>query len=175
MDAAHLAARRERLGGAGAEAFRNALARHASGVVAVTAAVDGTPVGLTATSFTSVSLTPPLISFYIADSSTTWPRLSRAGVFGVHLLAENQSGLAARFADPGADRFAPPTAWRPSDEDVPLIDGATAHLVCGRHETRVIGDHWLVVGHVRRVLLNRRRSPLLYHEGAFGGFLGHHP
>ena len=175
MTAAHATVRRECPGGAGAEPFRNALARHASGVVAVTAAVDGSPVGLTATSFTSVSLTPPLVSFYIADTSTTWPRLSRARVFGVHLLAENQSGLAARFADRRADRFGPPTAWHPSEEDVPLIDGATAHLICERHETHAIGDHWLVVGHVRRVLLNRRQSPLLYHEGAFGGFLGHHP
>lgn len=153
--------------------FREALGRHASGVVAVTAAVDGSPVGFTATSFTSVSLAPPLVSFYIADTSTTWPALSRARLFGVHLLAEGQAGLAARFAARGADRFAPPTAWRPSEEGVPLIDDATAHLICGRHETRPIGDHWLVVGRVRRALLNRGESPLLYHGAAFGGFVRH--
>ncbi|OLT34670.1 flavin reductase [Actinomadura sp. CNU-125] len=156
-----------------AGSFREALGRHASGVVAVTATVDGEPVGFTATSFTSVSLAPPLVSFYIADTSATWPKLDRARVFGVHLLAEGQAGLAARFAARGADRFAPPTAWRPGPRDVPLIDDATAHLICDRHETHAIGDHWLVVGRVRRALLNRRESPLLYHGAAFGGFVRH--
>ncbi|MFI0486230.1 flavin reductase family protein [Actinomadura sp. 9N215] len=165
-----LAAGRDRSDGVGADLFREALGRHASGVVAITAEVGGAPVGLTATSFTSVSLAPPLVSFYIADSSTTWPRLRLARIFGVHLLATDQADLAARFADRGADRFGPPTAWRPSEEGVPLIDDAIAHLICDRHETHAIGDHWLVVGHVRRALLNRRREPLLYHQGAFGGF-----
>ncbi|TMR07348.1 flavin reductase family protein [Actinomadura soli] len=170
MTAPHPAAPRHPLDGVGPDLFREALGRHASGVVAITAIVGGTPVGLTATSFTSVSLAPPLISFYIADSSTTWPELRRARLFGVHLLAAEQADLAARFAARGADRFAPPTAWRPSEENVPLIDGAVAHVICDRHETHAIGDHWLVVGHVRRALLNRQRSPLLYHKGAFGGF-----
>ncbi|GAA4228262.1 flavin reductase family protein [Actinomadura meridiana] len=162
----------DRVNDLGTDQFRAALGRHASGVVAITATVGG-PVGLTATSFTSVSLTPPLVSFYIADSSTTWPKLRQAAVFGVHLLAEEQAGLAARFAARGADRFAPPTVWRSSEEDVPLIDDAVAHLICDRHETRPIGDHWLVVGQVRRALLNNQKSPLLYHEGAFGGFARH--
>jgi flavin reductase (DIM6/NTAB) family NADH-FMN oxidoreductase RutF len=152
-----------------ADEFKAALGRHASGVVAITAKV-GAPIGLTATSFTSVSLAPPLVSFYIADSSTTWPKLRQATTFGVHLLAQEQADLAARFAARGADRFAPPTAWRSSEEDVPLIDDAIAHLICDRHETRPIGDHWLVVGHVRRTLLNPPKSPLLYHEGTFGSF-----
>ncbi|ASU85387.1 flavin reductase [Nocardiopsis gilva YIM 90087] len=154
-----------------ADHVRATLRHHPAGVVIVTASVDGQPVGLTATSFTSVSLNPPLVAFYIAESSSTWSRLRLAGEFGVHLLAEEQSDLAARFARKDVDRFAEPTSWRPGPEAVPLLDGASAHLVCRRFDTRLIGDHWLVVGEVTHTLvLEDLRPPLLYHGGAFGGF-----
>ncbi|ASU82818.1 flavin reductase [Nocardiopsis gilva YIM 90087] len=154
-----------------ADAFRRLLAHHAAGVVIVTADVSGEPVGLTATSFTSVSQSPPLVAFYIADSSTTWPDLRKARLFAVHLLAEDQRHLAARFAARDVDRFAPPTAWCRGAEDVPLLDGTAVHMVCRRYDSRLIGDHWLVVGEVERgYVLSDPRPPLLYHRGAFGGF-----
>jgi flavin reductase (DIM6/NTAB) family NADH-FMN oxidoreductase RutF len=154
-----------------ADRFRATLRHHPAGVVIVTAVVDGRPVGLTATSFTSVSLEPPLVAFYIAETSSTWPVLRRAGGFAVHLLAEEQADLAARFARKGVDRFAAPTSWRPGPEEVPLLDGVAASLVCRRFDTRLIGDHWLVVGEVTHTLvLEDPRPPLLYHRGAFGGF-----
>ncbi|MFJ9554604.1 flavin reductase family protein [Nocardiopsis sp. NPDC101807] len=150
--------------------FRATLRNHPAGVVIVTASVEGRPVGLTATSFTSVSLAPPLVSFYIAESSTTWPALRRAGEFGVQLLTEEQSDLAERFSRRGEDRFAPPTVWSRGPSQVPLLDGAAAHLVCSRFDTRLIGDHWLVVGEVTHTLvLDDPRPPLVYHRGAFGG------
>ncbi|MBR8740193.1 flavin reductase [Nocardiopsis sp. MG754419] len=141
---------------------------HPAGVVVITAHVEGRPVGLTATSFTSVSLNPPLVSFYVADSSSTWPTLRRAGEFGVQLLSEGQAELASRFARTGVDRFAPPTSWRFGPAEVPLLDGASAHLVCERFDTRLIGDHWLVVGQVTHtVVLEDPRPPLVYHRGTF--------
>lgn len=151
--------------------FRETLRHHPAGVV-VTAGVDGRPVGLTATSFTSVSLDPPLVAFYVAEASTTWTALHLAGAFAVHLLAQDQTDLAARFDRRGTDRFAPPTSWRPGPEEVPLLDGVAASLVCRRFDTRLIGDHWLVVGEVTHTLvLDDLRPPLLYHRGAFGGFV----
>ncbi|CAM3874805.1 hypothetical protein GCM10009799_29320 [Nocardiopsis rhodophaea] len=154
-----------------ADAFRRLMAHHAAGVVIVTADVSGRPVGLTATSFTSVSMSPPLVAFYIADSSTTWPELRKARFFAVHLLAEDQWDLAARFSTRGIDRFAPPTAWSRGAENVPLLDGTAVHLVCRRYDTRLIGDHWLMVGEVAHgYVLSDPRPPLLYHRGAFGGF-----
>lgn len=151
-----------------ADRFRATMRNHPAGVVVITAAVEGHPVGLTATSFTSVSLDPPLVSFYVADSSSTWPTLRLAGEFGVQLLGERQADLAARFASKGVDRFAPPTSWRPGPADVPLLDGAAAHLVCERFDTRLIGDHWLVVGRVTHtVVLRDPGAPLVYHQGAF--------
>ncbi|MFC7329890.1 flavin reductase family protein [Marinactinospora rubrisoli] len=155
------------------DGFRHALAGHPAGVVVVTARVGGEPVGLTASSFTSVSLRPPLVSFYVADGSSTWPRLRRAGRFAVTLLAEDQSTLAARFASREADRFGAPTAWRTGPHGTPLLDGATAHLVCRTHEIRALGDHWLVVGRVAGAEVHRTDAPLLYHRGTFGAFRRH--
>lgn len=152
-----------------ADRFRATMRNHPAGAVVITASVEGRPVGLTATSFTSVSLSPPLVSFYAADSSSTWPALRRADEFGVHLLSEGQADVAARFASKGVDRFAAPTAWQPGPSAVPLLDGAAAHLVRSRFDTRLIGDHWLVVGQVTHTLvLEDPRAPLLYHQGAFG-------
>lgn len=155
-----------------ADRFRATLRHHPAGVVIVTATAGARPVGLTATSFTSVSLDPPLVSFYVAESSSTWSSLRVAGTFAVHLLSQEQSDLAARFARRGVDRFAAPTSWRPGPEEVPLLDGVASHLVCRRFDTRLIGDHWLVVGEVTHTLvLDDPRPPLLYHRGAFGGFV----
>lgn len=152
-----------------ADRLRAAMRNHPAGVVVITADVEGRPVGLTATSFTSVSLDPPLVSFYIAESSTTWPDLRRAPVFGVHLLAADQAGTAARFAAKGVDRFTAPTSWRPGPAGVPLLEGATTHLVCEWYETRAIGDHVLVVGRVTHAgVVSETAPPLVHHRGTFG-------
>ncbi|MEV7009804.1 flavin reductase family protein [Streptosporangium sp. NPDC051022] len=156
-----------------AERFRQALAVHAAGVVVITAQVRGVPVGLTATSFSSVSLVPPLVSFYVDQSSTTWPSLRQADHFAVNVLASDQAELAARFARKGVDRFAAPTEWRPGPLGVPLLDGVSAQLVCAPHSTVDIGDHVLVVGLVTDTNLLPGGRPLLYHQGRFGRFIPH--
>lgn len=157
----------------GAEPFRRALAVHASGVVVITAQNDGVPVGLTATSFSSVSLEPPLVSFYVDQSSTTWPWLRGADHFCVNILASDQADLAARFATKGVDRFAPPTDWRPGPLGAPLLLDVSAHLICLPYETAEVGDHVLVVGLVAEANTHRHGRPLLYHQGRFGRFLAH--
>ncbi|MEW9532063.1 flavin reductase family protein [Microbispora sp. NPDC049125] len=155
------------------EEFRRALAVHAAGVVVITASPEGVPVGLTATSFSSVSLTPPLVSFYVAQSSATWPLLREADLFAVNVLASHQADLAARFARKGIDRFAHPTSWSQGHEGVPLLDGASAHLVCRPHHIVEVGDHVLVVGLVTGTDVRAGGRPLLYHQGRFGRFLAH--
>ncbi|MGI5270304.1 flavin reductase family protein [Nonomuraea sp. CA-218870] len=153
--------------------FRRALAVHASGVVVITAQNDGVPVGLTATSFSSVSLEPPLVSFYVDRSSTTWPRLGAADHFAVNILASDQADLAARFARKSADRFAEPTRWRPGPLGAPLLQDVSAHLICLPYERAEVGDHVLVVGLVAEADVHRSGRPLLYHQGRFGRFLAH--
>jgi flavin reductase (DIM6/NTAB) family NADH-FMN oxidoreductase RutF len=152
------------------ERFRRALALHAAGVVVVTAASGGVPAGLTATSFSSVSLSPPLVSFYVAQTSTTWPSLRAAERFAVNILSSGQADLAARFARKGVDRFAAPTGWRPDTDGTPLLDGVCAHLLCTPHATIDIGDHVLVVGLVTGIGVREPGDPLLYHRGRFGDF-----
>lgn len=155
-----------------ARRFRRTLALHASGVVVVTArGAAGSPVGLTATSFSSVSLDPPLVSFYIAASSTTWPDLSQAEVFAINLLAAHQADVAARFAQKGIDRFAAPTAWHPGPLGVPLLEEVVAHLLATPYATTTIGDHHLVVGLVVGTRTGHGGTPLLYHHGRFGRFI----
>ncbi|GES04357.1 flavin-dependent reductase [Acrocarpospora corrugata] len=153
-----------------ADEFRQALGAHAAGVVVVTAFPDGQPVGLTATSFTSVSLTPPLVSFYVDRASTTWPDLSRADYFAVNVLSGDQADLATRFARKGIDRFAAPTRWTPGPADVPLLADVSGHLVCQAHTTADVGDHILVVGLVITPSARPDADPLLYHQGRFGNF-----
>ncbi|NUR89184.1 MAG: flavin reductase family protein [Nonomuraea sp.] len=155
-----------------ADQFRAALAQHAAGVVVVTAHSEGIPVGLTATSFSSVSLDPPLVSFYVDRTSTTWPWLRLADHFAVNVLAGDQFDLATRFARRGIDRFGHPTRWHHGPHETPLIDDVSAHLVCVPHTTVDIGDHVLVVGLVTAAEVGRAR-PLLYHRGQYGRFLPH--
>ncbi|TMR08281.1 flavin reductase family protein [Nonomuraea turkmeniaca] len=153
--------------------FRQALAVHASGVVVITAQCDGAPVGLTAASFSSVSLEPPLVSFYVDRSSTTWPWLRAADHFAVNILASDQAELAARFARKGIDRFAEPTRWRAGPLGAPLLQDVSAHLLCLPYETADVGDHVLVVGLVAEAAVHGPGRPLLYHQGRFGRFLAH--
>jgi flavin reductase (DIM6/NTAB) family NADH-FMN oxidoreductase RutF len=156
--------------------LRRAMARHAAGVVIVTGSSGGGPAGLTATSFSSASLEPPMVSFYVDRSSTTWPSLRATDRLAVNILASDQADLAARFARRGIDRFAPPTAWHPDgDHGPPLLDGACVHIVCRPHSTLDVGDHILVVGLVTSVDARENGRPLLYHRGGYGRFLPHGP
>jgi flavin reductase (DIM6/NTAB) family NADH-FMN oxidoreductase RutF len=150
--------------------FRQALARHAAGVVVVT---GPGPVGLTATSLTSVSLDPPLVSFCVGRDSTTWPGLRDAETFAVNVLAHDQAATASRFAGRGIDRFGAPTTWRPGPNGVPILGGTTAHLLCEPYDVIALGDHWLVVGLVFGTDLDDARDPLLYHRGRYGRFDPH--
>ncbi|MFE9057552.1 flavin reductase family protein [Streptomyces mutabilis] len=113
-----------------ADLLRSAFRRHAAGVAVITARGDAGPVGFTATSLTSVSTEPPLLSFGIGTGSSSWPTVCEAEYVGVHVLGEHQQDLATTFARSGADRFAAPTAWREGPEGVPVLDGVLAWLVC---------------------------------------------
>ncbi|WP_228978943.1 flavin reductase family protein [Streptomyces sp. DH12] len=155
----------------GPELLRSAFRRHAAGVAVVTApggAAHGGPVGFTASSLTSVSADPPLLSFGIGTGSSSWPAVSAATHVGVHLLGEQQHELAATFARSGADRFAAPTRWRTGPEGVPLLEGVLVWLVCRIVGRVPAGDHRIVVAEVvGGDPAARAGRPLLYHHGRF--------
>lgn len=143
--------------------------RHAAGVAVITAQSGGSPVGFTATSLTSVSAEPPMISFGIGTRASSWPVISETEYVGVHILGEHQRELAATFARSGADRFGAPTGWREGPEGVPVLDDVLAWLVC-RIVARVpAGDHRVVLAEVVLGDPTGAGRPLLYHQGRFNG------
>jgi flavin reductase (DIM6/NTAB) family NADH-FMN oxidoreductase RutF len=147
------------------DTFRSLLRRQAAAVAVVTAP-GSPPVGFTATSFTSVSLHPPLVSFCLATASSSWAVVSRAGHVGVHLLGEDQQHVAKTFARSGIDRFAAHGEWRLGPYGVPLLHGPVAWLLCRVTDTVPAGDHAIVLAEV----LTGRHSeghPLLYHMGRY--------
>ncbi|MFE9609680.1 flavin reductase family protein [Streptomyces sp. NPDC006012] len=152
---------------ASTDLLRSAFRRHAAGVAVITARGALGPVGFTATSLTSVSAEPPLLSFGIGIGASSWPAVSEARHVGVHILGEHQHELAATFARSGADRFGAPTAWREGPEGVPVLGGVLAWLVCRVVERVPAGDHHIVLAEVVLGDPGGAGRPLLYHGGGF--------
>ncbi|MDX2707044.1 flavin reductase family protein [Streptomyces sp. PA03-6a] len=148
-------------------AFRAVFRRHAAGVAVITAA--GTrPAGFTATSLTSVSAEPPLLSFGISTAGSAWRTVAEATHVGVHILGEHQEEVAATFARSGTDRFAPPTAWGPGPYGVPLLEDVQAWLVARVVARIPAGDHRIVVAQaVAGAPEGEAARPLLYHHGRY--------
>lgn len=150
----------------GPDAFRTLLRRLAATVVVVTAD-SHPPVGFTATSFTSVSLRPALVSFCVDRSSSSWPAMRAARHVGVHLLSERQEDLARRFATRGIDRFGGVT-WHRGPHGVALLANPLVWLVCRVAHRVDAGDHTIVLAEpVRGDHLDEALSPLIYHMGGY--------
>ncbi|POX42456.1 flavin reductase [Streptomyces sp. Ru73] len=146
-----------------AEILRRTLRRHAAGVVVVT--VPG-PAGFTATSFTSVSLEPPLVSFYLGRTASTAAAVRAADRFAVHVLGPQNAALARQFARSGIDRFAG-VSWTAADDGLPVLDEAPAWLTARVTRRQAIGDHLLVVGQVDGGGGDEGATGLVHHAGAF--------
>lgn len=140
--------------------FRDALARWASGVTIITARADDEPIGMTAASFSSLSLDPPLVLVCIAHSAHSHEPLVVAPGFAVHVLGRGQEELSSRFARAGADKFADHADER-GPFDVPLLPFGVARLVCAHHTAFDGGDHTILIGRVLSVEL-AGTEPLVY-------------
>ncbi len=148
-------------------AFRDALARFASGVTVVTAVGAEGLVGFTVTGFTSVSLVPPLILVCAAKRASAHDAVAAAGQFGVSILSDRQRWIAEQFARSGIDRF----GGVPLRLDrVPLIEEAVAQLECRRHALHDAGDHTIVIGEVIATAVGSGR-PLIHCARRFGAFV----
>ncbi|MCK9902686.1 flavin oxidoreductase [Parafrankia colletiae] len=148
--------------------FRNVLGTFATGIAIVTAThPTAGPVGLTANSFSSVSLTPPLILFCAAHTSSTWPSIRAAGRFCVNVLAEHQEELSRQFTARGEDRFRG-VDWRPAPSGAPILPGTAAWLDCRIETLHEAGDHTIVVGRVDQLALeDAEAAPLLYYRSRY--------
>lgn len=151
--------------------LRRAFGCFPSGVAAVCAKVDGEPVGLAASSFTSVSMNPPLVSVCMQDTSTTWPRLRGLERLGVTVLAEGQEGVCARLASKSGNRFAY-TNWATTPDGGLYVEGATAWLDCSVHDEIVAGDHTIVLMRVHGVWADPDVPPLVFHGSQFRRLAG---
>ena len=144
--------------------FRDALGSFATGVTVITTRdAAGAPVGITASSFNSVSLDPPLVLFSLARTARSLPAFAQAQHWAVHILRAEQEALCARFARSGADKFAG-LDFAGGLGDAPLLDGCAARMQCRtafRHEG---GDHLIFVGEV--LAFDRAdAAPLVFHAG----------
>lgn len=150
-----------------AREFRAALGMFATGVTIVTArTADGTLIGLTANSFNSVSLEPPLVLWSLARAAASLPVFSAGSHYAINILSADQKELAERFARRGADRFAG-VDWQAGAGGAPLLAGAAAHFECFNRSRYEEGDHVIFVGEVERCAHNPRTTPLLFHGGRF--------
>jgi 3-hydroxy-9,10-secoandrosta-1,3,5(10)-triene-9,17-dione monooxygenase reductase component len=143
--------------------LRAAFGRFATGVAFVTAEVDRTPLGLIVSSFAAVSLEPPLVSFCAGRTSITWQRMRHARRWTINILGARHGSFARSAASPGADRFAEPDVLR----------NALATIECDLEAEHAAGDHWIVVGRVRRLRVAADTEPLVYFAGHFGDFEPH--
>jgi flavin reductase (DIM6/NTAB) family NADH-FMN oxidoreductase RutF len=147
--------------------LRDAFGAFPTGVVAVAAQVDGRLVGLAASSFTSVSLEPPLVSFSVAKGSTTWPKLRRAEHLGVTVLAEDHGALCRQLAGPAQERFTG-VAFEITDSGAVMLTEGIAQYDCTVHEELEAGDHVIVLLKLHAVVVHSRGQPLIFHRSEFG-------
>ena len=155
------------LAGSDPRTLRDALGCFATGVTVVTTRDQtGQPVGLTANSFSSVSLDPPLILFCLARSSTNVDRFRQAKHFAINVLHIGQQPTSGVFARSQADRFQD-VAWETWDTGAPILSGALASFECGTEQIVEAGDHLVIIGRVRRARFEPRRDPLLYFRGKY--------
>jgi len=148
--------------------YKAVLRRWASGVTVVTTRAGEEIAGMTASSFTSVSLDPPLVLICADKRSNTLPVIERAGVFAVNVLAEEQHELSARFALAGNEalRFEGLACDR-GPTGSPWLPGSLAVLDCRTVAAHEAGDHVIYVGEVQAVHIDDAQSPLVYYDAAY--------
>lgn len=148
--------------------FRQLLCRFATGVTVITTRNEhGQPVGMTASSLASVSLSPPLISVCIDMTADMHRALAASGTFVINILAADQEAISTRFArDPADGRFEG-VEWEASNDGHILLANTLAHITCERYADFPLGDHTLFVGRVTGGA-TAAGDPLLYYRGKYG-------
>jgi flavin reductase (DIM6/NTAB) family NADH-FMN oxidoreductase RutF len=154
-----------------ADTFRTLFRGHAGGVVVVTFDGGGAgAAGFTATSLTSVSLEPPMVSFAISNHSSCWSPLQSATSVVVNFLSDDQDIIARTFAARGVDRFASPLRWRSLESGEPVLSDARRWLRAEVRRRIPVGDHQLVVAEIVQIHVDadaEAHSALVYHDGIY--------
>lgn len=152
-------------------ALRRAFGCFPSGVTAVCAMVDGEPIGMAASSFTSVSVEPALVSLCFQSSSGTWQRLRKLDRVGISVLAQGQDDVCMTLARPADNRFAS-VAWDHSEGGAVFVRGATAWLDCSLYAEIPAGDHAVAMLEIKGLQANPSAAPLVFHGSKFRRLAG---
>lgn len=158
--------------GLDAAAYRATLRRHPAGVVIVTLPAATGPVGFTATSFASLSVEPPLVSFNITHTSSSIDALRQAESIIIHLLGEHQLPLAQLFSRTAELRFADTSSWTTAETGEPLLHDTPTWLRVELRQLVAAGDSTLVIGLVTQAHCAPEQdgdpaAPLIYHNGRY--------
>lgn len=154
------------LRGVSPDDFRRACGRFATGVAVATALdPEGVPHGLTISSFTSVSLDPPLVLICLGHEVSVLAAFRAAAHFGINVLADDQRPLSDRFARKGCDRFGG-LEWSPGLTGVPLIPGVVAAIECAVEQRISSGDHDIFIGRILHAAIHEGR-PLLHYASRY--------
>lgn len=152
--------------------FRRALGNFATGVTIITAQNEsGEKVGVTANSFNSVSLDPPLVLWSIDKKSSSFNIFEESSHFAVNILSASQIELSNKFARRNVDKFAE-VKYQSGAGFAPVLENCSAVFECERHQIVDGGDHWIMLGKVVN-FYDEGRSPLVYHQGAYSSVLPH--
>lgn len=148
--------------------FRKALGCFATGVTVVTSVnpVDSSPLGVTVSAFSSLSLEPPLVLFCLGNKNSSLDAYKNSGRFVINILAEAQKDLSIRFASRTEDKWAG-VAYQAGLGGVPVLSGCLANLECSLVNTVDGGDHVIFIGQVENLHYQEGGSPLLYFRGSY--------
>ncbi|MEX5271888.1 flavin reductase family protein [Kocuria sabuli] len=148
--------------------FRSTVGHYASGITIITGHDDQGPIGFTCQSFYSVSVDPPLVSFSVMKTSTTYPRIRDTGTFTVNILSREQEAVSNQFARRGTDKWAH-IQWSRTEQGNPILDRSLAWLDCTIWAEHDAGDHLIVLGCVIELGTSpgERPDPLLYFQGRY--------
>ncbi len=148
-------------------AYRDALGRFATGIAVITCDSHNGPLGITANSFSSVSLDPPLVLWSPAKSSKRYEAFINAQNFAIHIMSAEQADICSGFASDG-HAFAGYN-WHACPKGVPLISHCLSRFECTQDVVHDAGDHSIIVGRVTRVSTHAA-NPLMFYSGKYGGF-----
>ena len=147
--------------------LRNALGRFATGICIISTVTDsGRPLGLTANSFASVSLDPPLVLWSLQNNSDVFAEFSTPQFFAINVLAKEHHGHSGRYAKKG-DHLLDPEHFTPGKFGAPIVHGALVSFECELHATHDGGDHLIIVGRVRDMQRREDGEPLLFYSGNY--------
>ncbi|QLL09952.1 flavin reductase family protein [Mycobacterium vicinigordonae] len=146
--------------------LREAFGHFPSGVIAIAAIVDGVREGLAASTFVPVSLEPPLVSFCVQNTSTTWPKLKNAASLGISVLGEAHDAAARALAAKTGDRFAG-LETHSSGSGAVFVKGTALWLESAIEQLIPAGDHTIVVLRVSEVNVDAEVAPIVFHRSVF--------